>query len=69
MRTHWAIFAFMVGFLAVIVMVSYAYLFPAIEAAGSATAEEKKSLSAYSLLLLLVVLFVLFSGLILTFRC
>ncbi len=58
----------MAGFTALLVIVSYAYLFPAFEAAADATPEERKRLATYSLLLLAVVLFILFAGLILTFR-
>lgn len=49
-------------------MVCYGYLFPAMEAAKSATDDEKRGLVAYSRLLLVVVLFVLFAGMLLTFR-
>lgn len=51
-----------------LIFVSYFYLFPALEAKQTATPQEKKVLAAHALLLLAVLLFILLSGLILTFR-
>lgn len=62
------VIAFLLGFGALVIFVSYFYLFPALEAKQTATPQEKKVLAAHSLLLLAVLLFILLSGLILTFR-
>jgi Na+/phosphate symporter len=62
------VIAFLLGFGALLVFVSYFYLFPALEARQTATPQEKRVLAAHSLLLLAVLLFILLSGLILTFR-
>jgi hypothetical protein len=59
---------FLFGFTVLIVLVSHYYLLPAMEAALGATPREKRGLAAYSRLLLVVVLFILFAGLIITFR-
>src|SRR5688572_19869978 len=67
-RSHWAVLAFLIAFAIILVLVSYAYLFPAIEAASEAAPKEKKTLAAYSTLLLMVVLFVLGVLLVITFR-
>jgi hypothetical protein len=60
--------AFLAGFAGLLVFVSYYYLFPAMEAAGSATAPQRKVLAAHSRLILAIVLFIVLVGLILTFR-
>jgi len=69
-RTYWAVIIFLVGCAILIAGVTSYYLRPAMEAATSKgiTPVEKRSLMAYSRLMLVVVLFVIFSGLILTFR-
>lgn len=59
---------FLVGFAGLLVFVSYYYLFPAMEAAGSANAPQRKVLAAHSRLILAIVLFIVLVGLILTFR-
>ena len=67
-RTHWAVLAFMAGFVVLLMGVSYYYLLPAMDAARGATVTEKRQLVAYSRLLMAVILFVLFVGLWITFR-
>ena len=67
-RTPWAVLLFLFGFTVLIVLVSYYYLLPAMEAALGATPREKRGLAAYARLLLVIVLFILFAGLIITFR-
>ena len=69
-RTYWAVLAFLIGFAILLVGVSTYYLLPAMDAAHSTgvTAKEKRTLMAVSRLMLAVVLFVLFAGLLLTFR-
>jgi hypothetical protein len=60
--------AFLLGFAALLIFVSYFYLFPALRARQTATEPERKILAAHALLLLAVLLFILLMGLILTFR-
>ena len=69
-RTYWAVIVFLLGCGILIGGVASYYLIPAMEAAHSkgVTTVEKRSLMAYSRLMLVVVLFVVFSGLVLTFR-
>ncbi len=67
-RSYIPVLAFLVGFTVLIIFVSYYYLFPALEAASTATPREKKGLGAYSWLLMSVILFILISGMLLTFR-
>ena len=67
-RFPWATLVFLIGFAVLLVFISYWYLFPALEAARDATRVEKKGLAAHARLLLAVVLFILFAGLVLTFR-
>jgi len=67
-RTIPAVLAFLLMFAIVLVLVSDMYLLPAMSAAKDANPAEKARLAAYSRLLLAVVLFVLFVGLLLTFR-
>jgi hypothetical protein len=67
-KSHWSVLGFLLAFTIILVLVSYAYLFPAIEAASEAAPKEKKTLAAYSTLLLTVVLFVLGVLLVITFR-
>lgn len=67
-RIHWATLAFLLGFSVLLIFICYYYLFPALEAARQASPEEKRTLSAHATLLLAVVLVILLSGIILTFR-
>jgi len=67
-RTYWAVLLFFVGFAALIVLVSFYYLKPAMEAALEATPKQRRGLAAYSWLLMALVLFILFVGLMMTFR-
>lgn len=60
--------AFLAGFAALLIFVSYYYLFPALRARQAATEPERKVLAAHALLLMAVLLFILLMGLILTFR-
>ena len=59
---------FLGGFAAILIGVCYYYLFPAMNAAHDATPVEKRTLMAYSRLMLAVVLFVLFGLFLMTFR-
>ena len=67
-RIHWAALAFLLAFTALLLIVCYGYLFPAMQAAKDATPTEKRGLVAYSRLLLVIILFILFAGMLLTFR-
>jgi hypothetical protein len=67
-RAPWALLIFLLGFLALLIVVSRFYLLPALEAANRATPDEKRWLSAASMLLLAVILFTIIVGLLLVFR-
>ncbi len=67
-RTPWAVLLFLVGFATLIVFVSFYYLMPAMDAALSAGPKERRHLAAHSWLLMSLVLFILFVGLMITFR-
>lgn len=67
-RTTIAVLAFLILFAILLVAVSNFYLLPAMSAAQGATPDEKRRLMAYSRLLLAIVLFILFVGLLMTFR-
>ena len=67
-RIVWATLAFMVGFVVLLVFISRWYLIPALEASRHATGVEKRALVAHSRLLLALVLLILISGILLTFR-
>ena len=67
-RSYWAILAFLIGFAILLVGVLAYYLEPAMDAAKGASPMQKRTLMAHSRLILTVVLFVLFAGLLLTFR-
>ncbi len=66
-RTYWPVLLFLLGFAALIAFVSFYYLRPAMEAAIDATPTQRRGLAAYSWLLMALVLFVLFVGLLMTF--
>ena len=67
-RIYWATLAFLVGFAVLIYVISDWYLLPALDAARGADAAEKRTLAAYSRLLLALVLVILLCGIVLTFR-
>jgi hypothetical protein len=67
-RIVWATLAFLLGFTALLVYVSYSYLFPAFEAARVADPAQRKQLAAHAWLLLAIILVILLAGLVLTFR-
>jgi hypothetical protein len=67
-RTAIAVLAFLLLFAILLVCVSNFYLIPAIGAAKNANPDEKRRLMAFSRLLLMIVLFILFVGLVMTFR-
>src|SRR4051812_36845733 len=65
---HWSILAFLLSFSILLCVLIWYFLIPAGQAAKGATPHEKATLRAVSALLLAVVLFVLFVGLLLTPR-
>ncbi len=67
-RSPWAAVIFLLGFTVLLIAVCYYYLYPALQAAKHATPPERARLRAWSSLLLAVVLIILGSGLVLTFR-
>ena len=71
-RSLVAILLYLLGFAAVLMLVCWLYLFPAVRAAASAIEHhdprQKRELAATASLVLVVVLFVLFAGLLLAFR-
>src|SRR4051812_13115176 len=67
-RIVWATLAFLVGFVVLLIFVSRWYLIPAFQAAHTATGVEKRALAAHARLLLALVLLILISGILLTFR-
>jgi O-antigen/teichoic acid export membrane protein len=60
--------AFLGVFAIILVLVVNLYLIPAMTAAKDADVKQRHELAAYATLILVVVLFVLFAGLLLTFR-
>lgn len=64
----WAMVAYLLGFAVLITFVAWYYLIPAMRAASDATPPQRQQLSAYSLLLMAVVLLIVFVGIVLTFR-
>jgi heme/copper-type cytochrome/quinol oxidase subunit 2 len=67
-RSMWAMVAYLVGFAILITFIAWYYLIPAMDAARNATANQRQQLSAYSLLLMAILLLVVFVGIVLTFR-
>lgn len=67
-RIYWPTLAFLLGFAALIWVVSDWYLLPALDAARGADTAGKKVLAAHARLLLAVVLLILVCGIVLTFR-
>lgn len=67
-RTLARAITFLVAFTVFLLLVVFGYLLPALNAARDATPDERKRLAAQGSLVLLIVLFVLFAGLALTFR-
>ena len=67
-RTYVAVVAYLLCFTVLLIVVSKIYLLPAMEASRDASPQEKKQLAAFARLMLAVVLFVLFAGLLIAFR-
>ena len=64
----WAAVAFLFTFAILVIAVCYYFLFPALQAAKTATPQDKAKLRAYSALLLAIILVVLICGTLLTVR-
>ena len=69
-KIHWSVLAFLFGFTLLLIGVIYYTLIPGMQAATqpSISDDEKRNLVAWYRLLLMVILFILFAGLVLTFR-
>lgn len=67
-RSALAVLCYLVGFVALLLIVSRFYLLPAIAAMHDADPQRRKVLAAHAMLILALVLFVLLMGLLLTFR-
>src|SRR5688572_11372288 len=67
-RSMWAMIAYLLGFALLITFIARYYLIPAMQAAQAATPGQKQQLTAYSMLLMAIVLLIVFVGIVLTFR-
>jgi hypothetical protein len=69
-RIHWSTFVFLIAFTILLVVVARYTLVPGLDAISreDTTPEEKRRLVAWFRLLLFVLLFILFAGIVLTFR-
>jgi hypothetical protein len=65
---RWSALIFLAVFSVLVIIVAYYTIAPGMEAARDATAQEKRTLVAWYRLLLAVLLFILFAGLVITFR-
>jgi hypothetical protein len=67
-KRHWAVLVFLLGFMALVVFVSFYYLLPALKVYQHASHADRQRLRAWSTLLLAILLVMLLCGLVLTFR-
>ena len=67
-RTFWATLAFLLAFVALLLLIAHYFMQPAVAAAHVATPPERRQLSAISVLLLAIILTMLAVGLMLSFR-
>ncbi len=67
-RTVWAVLGFLLLFVGLLVLVSFYYLLPALAAAPHVSPAWRRKLSADALLICVLLLFILFSGLLLLLR-
>jgi type II secretory pathway component PulF len=67
-RSMWGMIAYLLGFALLITFIARYYLIPAMQAAQAATPGQKQQLTAYSMLLMAIVLLIAFVGIVLTFR-
>lgn len=68
LRLSWGVILYLLGFAVLLTFISHYYLLPALAAAKTATPTEKHILVAHARLILVVFLFVLLVGLMMTFR-
>jgi hypothetical protein len=68
LRLSWGVILYLLGFAVLLTFISHYYLLPALNAAKTATPAEKHILVAHARLILVVFLFVLLVGLMMTFR-
>jgi uncharacterized membrane protein YedE/YeeE len=64
----WPLVIFLAGFAALIALITHQYLVPAGTAVIGATPPQKRLLSAYSALLLSIVLLIIITGLVMVYR-
>jgi hypothetical protein len=67
-RIHWSAIVFLILFTIGAIWIAFYAMKPAAEVAHSASPDEKRRIVAWFRLLLAVLLFILFAGLVLTFR-
>jgi multisubunit Na+/H+ antiporter MnhB subunit len=67
-HSRWTVLAFLVGAVALLLLVIYQYLLPAMRASKDLDSTGRKHLAAVSVLVLAIVLVMLLAGLILTIR-
>ena len=68
-RIHWATFVFLIVFTILVIVVARYTLVPGLDAVSrQPTTQESRTLVAWYRLLLFVLLFILFAGIVLTFR-
>jgi ABC-type uncharacterized transport system permease subunit len=67
-RTFWATVAYLLAFVALLLIIAKYFMRPAVVAAHVATPPERRQLSAVSILLLAILLIMLAVGLMLSFR-
>ena len=67
-RTLWGMVALLCGFEALLAILTWYYLIPALQASNAADANQRRQLSALAMLLLAIVLVMLAVGLMLIFR-
>ena len=67
-RSHWAVLVFLIGFALMLSIVCSYYLLPVADMVRTADKPAQHQIAAYSRLLLAVILFILFVGLMFTFR-
>ena len=67
-RAFWATLAFLLAFVALLLLIARYFMQPAVVAAHVATPPERRQLSAISILLLAILLIMLTVGLMLSFR-
>ena len=65
---RWSALVFLLLFSIFVIVIAYYTVIPGMEAAKDASPQEKRTLVAWYRLLLFVLLFILFAGMVITFR-